>query len=46
MNPQELKSIMGSGLLSFPITDFDEQGEFRPKKRSSSTRSARAGPRW
>ena len=31
MNPQELKSIMGSGLLSFPITDFDEQGEFRPK---------------
>ena len=31
MNPQELKSIMGSGLLSFPITDFDEQGNFRPK---------------
>ena len=31
MTPQELKSIMGSGLLSFPITDFDEQGEFRPK---------------
>jgi 5-dehydro-4-deoxyglucarate dehydratase len=31
MNPQELKSIMSHGLLSFPITDFDEQGEFRPK---------------
>ena len=26
MNPQELKTIMGSGLLSFPITDFDAQG--------------------
>jgi 5-dehydro-4-deoxyglucarate dehydratase len=31
MNPQELKSIMGSGLLSFPITDFDANGDFRPK---------------
>ena len=31
MNPQELKTIMGSGLLSFPLTDFDEQGDFRPK---------------
>ena len=31
MNPQELKTIMGSGLLSFPITDFDAQGNFRPK---------------
>ncbi len=28
MNPQELKSIMGSGLLSFPLTDFDAQGDF------------------
>ena len=26
--PQELKSIMGSGLLSFPVTDFDAQGNF------------------
>lgn len=26
--PQELKSIMSSGLLSFPITDFDAQGNF------------------
>lgn len=31
MNPQELKTIISSGLLSFPITDFDEQGNFRPK---------------
>lgn len=31
MNPQELKSIVGSGLLSFPVTDFDTQGDFDPK---------------
>ncbi|MEK9953370.1 MAG: 5-dehydro-4-deoxyglucarate dehydratase [Curvibacter sp.] len=31
MNPQELKSIMSSGLLSFPLTDFDAQGDFNPK---------------
>ena len=31
MNPQDLKTIVSSGLLSFPITDFDEQGDFRPK---------------
>ncbi|MEP6971278.1 MAG: 5-dehydro-4-deoxyglucarate dehydratase [Betaproteobacteria bacterium] len=31
MNPQELKTIVSSGLLSFPLTDFDEQGDFRPK---------------
>lgn len=28
MHPQELKTIMGSGLLSFPLTDFDAQGDF------------------
>ena len=28
MNPQELKSILSSGLLSFPITDFNAQGDF------------------
>jgi 5-dehydro-4-deoxyglucarate dehydratase len=28
MNPQDLKTIIGSGLLSFPLTDFDPQGEF------------------
>ncbi|MDA7417457.1 5-dehydro-4-deoxyglucarate dehydratase [Xenophilus arseniciresistens] len=26
--PQELKSIMSSGLLSFPVTDFDAEGNF------------------
>ncbi|CAM3562536.1 5-dehydro-4-deoxyglucarate dehydratase [Paracidovorax anthurii] len=31
MNPQELKSIMGSGLLSFPLTDFDAQGDFNAR---------------
>ncbi len=31
MNPQDLKTIIGSGLLSFPITDFDANGDFRPK---------------
>ncbi|MDR6424944.1 dihydrodipicolinate synthase/N-acetylneuraminate lyase, partial [Variovorax paradoxus] len=31
MNPQELKSIMGSGLLSFPLTDFDANGDFNKK---------------
>ena len=29
--PQELKQIVSDGLLSFPVTDFDEQGNFRPK---------------
>ncbi len=28
--PQDVKQILSSGLLSFPITDFDEQGEFKP----------------
>ena len=28
MTPQELKSIISSGLLSFPLTDFDAQGNF------------------
>lgn len=30
MNPQHLKTIISSGLLSFPVTDFDVQGDFRP----------------
>ena len=29
MHPQELKQVLSSGLLSFPITDFDAQGNFR-----------------
>ncbi len=31
MSPQEVKKVMSSGLLSFPITDFDAQGNFNPK---------------
>lgn len=30
ITPQELKDIISKGLLSFPLTDFDAQGEFRP----------------
>ncbi len=30
MDPIELKSVLGSGLLSFPVTPFDQQGEFAP----------------
>ena len=29
--PQELKQIISDGLLSFPVTDFDAQGNFRAK---------------
>jgi len=28
MTPSELKSVLSSGLLSFPLTDFDIRGEF------------------
>lgn len=28
MDPQALKSVLSSGLLSFPLTDFDASGEF------------------
>ncbi|WP_040261774.1 5-dehydro-4-deoxyglucarate dehydratase [Pseudomonas massiliensis] len=31
MTPQELKSILSAGLLSFPVTDFDAQGDFNPQ---------------
>ncbi|MDQ1829764.1 5-dehydro-4-deoxyglucarate dehydratase [Massilia scottii] len=31
MNPQELKHILSSGLLSFPLTDFDDQGNFNAR---------------
>ncbi|MEM7445887.1 MAG: 5-dehydro-4-deoxyglucarate dehydratase [Pseudomonadota bacterium] len=30
MNPQDLKSALGSGLLSFPVTHFDADGRFAP----------------
>ncbi|KJZ54663.1 MULTISPECIES: 5-dehydro-4-deoxyglucarate dehydratase [Pseudomonas] len=29
MTPQELKTVLSSGLLSFPVTDFDAAGDFR-----------------
>ncbi|HEX5738281.1 MAG TPA: 5-dehydro-4-deoxyglucarate dehydratase [Hydrogenophaga sp.] len=31
MTPTELKTIMSQGLLSFPLTDFDAQGDFNPR---------------
>lgn len=31
MSPQELKSVLQAGLLSFPLTDFDAQLNFAPK---------------
>lgn len=30
MTPLELKQTMAAGLLSFPVTDFDAAGDFRP----------------
>jgi 5-dehydro-4-deoxyglucarate dehydratase len=30
VSPEELKSALSSGLLSFPVTDFDSTGDFRP----------------
>lgn len=32
MNPDDLCYAMGSGLLSFPVTAFDETGAFAPEK--------------
>jgi len=29
--PQDLKQVMSSGLLSFPVTDFDTNGDFNAK---------------
>jgi 5-dehydro-4-deoxyglucarate dehydratase len=31
MNPQDLKTTISSGLLSFPLTDFDAHGDFNPR---------------
>ncbi|MBV8502016.1 MAG: 5-dehydro-4-deoxyglucarate dehydratase [Paucibacter sp.] len=31
MSPQELKTVLESGLLSFPLTDFDAELRFAPK---------------
>ena len=30
MTPQDLKSIISSGLMSFPITEFETEGNFEP----------------
>jgi 5-dehydro-4-deoxyglucarate dehydratase len=30
MHPDQLKQVLGSGLLSFPLTDFDPQLRFAP----------------
>lgn len=30
MSPNELKHIISAGLLSFPVTDFNAQGDFNP----------------
>lgn len=30
MDPQNLKAVLGSGLLSFPVTAFDAAGRFNP----------------
>ncbi|TFW27614.1 5-dehydro-4-deoxyglucarate dehydratase [Massilia horti] len=31
MNPQELKQVLSHGLLSFPVTDFDANGDFNQR---------------
>lgn len=31
MNPQELKTVLSDGLLSFPLTDFDASGQFNAR---------------
>ena len=35
MTPHDLKDVMSSGLLSFPVTDFDAQGSFDAKGYAS-----------
>jgi len=31
MKTQDLKHALGAGLLSFPVTHFDQEGRFNPK---------------
>ncbi|WP_137129242.1 5-dehydro-4-deoxyglucarate dehydratase [Rhizobium sp. FY34] len=31
MTPQEIKAALGAGLLSFPVTHFDGEGQFQPE---------------
>jgi 5-dehydro-4-deoxyglucarate dehydratase len=35
VDPQQLKATLASGLLSFPVTDFDAVGDFRPSTYAS-----------
>ena len=35
MDPQQLKATLASGLLSFPVTDFDAALDFRPQTYAS-----------
>lgn len=35
MTPAELKTALGSGLLSFPVTHFDDEGAFAPESYKS-----------
>jgi 5-dehydro-4-deoxyglucarate dehydratase len=35
VDPQQLKATLASGLLSFPVTDFDAAGDFRPPTYAS-----------
>ncbi len=29
MSPEEIKAVLGTGLLSFPVTHFDQEGQFQ-----------------
>jgi 5-dehydro-4-deoxyglucarate dehydratase len=31
MTPEEIKATLGAGLLSFPVTHFDKEGQFQPE---------------
>ena len=31
MEPSELKTVLQAGLLSFPVTDFDAEGNFNER---------------
>ena len=35
MHINELKSVLGAGLLSFPVTHFDDEGRFKPDSYGS-----------
>ena len=33
MDPQQIKTALGPGLLSFPVTPFDADNKFAPGRR-------------